>query len=234
MRGSSTPDSFPVALEAGQSVTALHYAAQGPASGAAIIVAHGAGAGQHHPFMTSFARGLASFGFDAVTFNFLYTEQHRRMPDRAPALEACYASVIHEVRRRLPSARRWLFIGGKSMGGRMASQLAASEPSLPVAGLVLLGYPLHPPGRPEKRRDAHLRSVRRPMLVIQGSRDGFGTPEELRPVFEPLDPPATLHVIDGGDHSFKVARAGIEGQAAAYADVRRTCASWMEGVMRRC
>ena len=234
MSSSNTPDSFPVALEAGQSVTALHSGADGPTSGAAVIVAHGAGAGQHHPFMVSFAHGLASFGFDVVTFNFLYTEQHRRLPDRAPALEACYAAVIHEVRRRLPSAERCLFIGGKSMGGRMASQLAASEPSLPIAGLVLLGYPLHPPGRPEKRRDAHLPSVRRPMLVVQGSRDGFGTPDELRPVLEALDPPATLHVVDGGDHSFKVARTGADGQAAVDADVRRTCASWMEGFMRRC
>lgn len=231
MSRSSTPDSFPVALEAGLRVTALHYAADDPTSGRAIIVAHGAGAGQHHPFMTSFARGLASFGFDAVTFNFSYTELHRRLPDRAPALEACYASVIHEVRRRLPSAQQRLFIGGKSMGGRIASQLAASDPSLPVAGLVLLGYPLHPPAKPEKRRDTHLHLVRRPMLVIQGSRDGFGTPEELRAVFGPLDPPATLHIIDGGDHSFTVARAGIERQAATDAEVRRVCAVWMKGIV---
>lgn len=234
MSHSIISDSFPVALEAGQSVTALHYAAEGPAPGAAVIVAHGAGAGQHHPFISSFARGLASFGFDAVTFNFLYTEQHRRLPDRAPVLEACYAAVIHQVRRRIPSAQRCLFIGGKSMGGRMASQLAASEPSLPIAGLVLLGYPLHPPGQPDKRRDAHLPSVRRPMLVVQGSRDGFGTLDELRPVFETLDPPATLHVVKGGDHSFKVARGGVEGQSATDDEVRRVCAEWMKGMMRRC
>lgn len=230
MTSSRIPDSFPVALEGSQRVTALHYGADGPASGRAVILAHGAGAGQHHPFMTALARGIASFGFDVVTFNFLYTEQHRRLPDRAPALEACYASVIHEVRRRLPSAQRWLFIGGKSMGGRMASQLAASDPSLPVAGLVLLGYPLHPPGKPDKRRDAHLPSVGRPMLVIQGSRDGFGTPEELRAVFGPLHPPATVHVIDGGDHSFTVARAGAERQTAVDDEVRRVCAEWMNGI----
>ena len=115
------PDAFQVALDAGQSVTALHYAAGAPALDATVIIAHGAGAGQHHPFMTAFARALSTFGFDAVTFNFPYTEQKRRLPDRAPVLEACYAAVIRETRARIPSAQRWLFIGGKSMGGRMAT-----------------------------------------------------------------------------------------------------------------
>ena len=231
MTHSNTPDAFAVALESGQSVTALHYAATAPASGGAFIIAHGAGAGQHHPFMTAFARAIAGLGFDAVTFNFPYTEQRRKLPDRAPVLEACYAAVIRDTRQRLASAERWLFIGGKSMGGRMATQLAASDPSLPVAGLVLLGYPLHPPGNPAKRRDAHLPTVKRPMLVIQGSRDTFGTPDELHPVFDPLTPPATIHVIDGGDHSFKVARAGAERQAAIEDDVRRTVVDWMRAIM---
>ena len=92
---------------------------------------------------------------------------------------------------------------GLSMGGRMATHVAAADRDLPVAGLIMLGYPLHPPGQPQKRRDAHLPSVQRPMLIVQGSRDTFGTPEELGPVLEPLVPRATLHVIRGGDHSFK-------------------------------
>lgn len=114
----------------------------------------------------------------------------------------------------------------------MATQLAASDPTLPIAGLVLLGYPLHPPGNPAKRRDAHLPAVKRPMLVIQGSRDTFGTPEELHPVFDPLTPAATLHVIDGGDHSYKVARAGATGQAAIDSDVRQAAVDWMTAIMR--
>jgi uncharacterized protein len=232
VNSSKSPDAFPVALEAGHAVTALHYAAGVPSSGATLIVAHGAGAGQRHPFMVSFARALASLGFDAVTFNFPYTEQNRRLPDRAPILEACYAAVISETRRCVQSAREWLFIGGKSMGGRIATQLAASDPALPVAGLVLLGYPFHPPGRPEKRRDAHLPSVRRPMLVIQGSRDTFGTIEEIRPSFEALAPPATLHVVEGGDHSFNVPRAGREGQLSIDDEVRKAAAEWMRSIMR--
>lgn len=221
-----------MSIGAGQSVTATWYAAAAPASGGAFIVAHGAGAGQHHPFMTAFARAMAARGFDTITFNFPYTEQRRKLPDRAPVLEACYAAVIAETRARVASAARWLFIGGKSMGGRMATQLAASDAALPVSGLVLLGYPLHPPGNPAKRRDAHLPAVGRPMLVIQGSRDTFGTPDELRPVLEPLRPSADLHVVEGGDHSFKAARAGADGQAAIDEDVRRVAAEWMKGIMR--
>jgi uncharacterized protein len=232
VNSSKSPDAFTVALDADRSVTALHYAAADPVPGAALIIAHGAGAGQHSPFMVAFARAVAVLGFDAVTFNFLYTEQKRRLPDRSPALEACYAAVIQAARERIASAQKFLFVGGKSMGGRIATQLAASDPQLAVDGLVLLGYPLHPPGQPQKRRDAHLPSVLRPMLFIQGSRDGFGTPEELRPVLHLLNPPATLHVIDGGDHSFKVTRAGADRQNAVDDEVRRTTVEWMRNIMR--
>jgi hypothetical protein len=225
--GSNSPESFPVALDAGSSVTALHYAAGTPAPSAALIVAHGAGAGQHSPFMVAFARAMAALGFDTVTFNFLYTEQHRRLPDRATVLEACYAAVIRATHDRLASAKHALFIGGKSMGGRMATQAVAADPSLPVDGLVLLGYPLHPPGSPEKRRDAHLPRVGRPMLIVQGRRDTFGTPDEFASVLDAVGPSLTMHVIEGGDHSFKVARAGVDGQARVDADVRQTAAEWM-------
>ena len=125
--------------------------------------------------MVEFAQALSALGLDVVTFNFLYTEQKRRIPDRAPVLEDCYRAVIDAVRARLDSATRALFIGGKSMGGRIATQVAAADPQLPIAGLVLLGYPLHPPGQPHKLRDAHLPLVGRPMLFVQGSRDAFGT-----------------------------------------------------------
>ena len=227
MTDSRRCDAFQVALKGGVSVTALHYTSGAPSVGATLIVAHGAGAGQRSPFMVAFAEAMADFGFDVVTFNFPYTEQKRRLPDRAPVLEACYASVIHETMLRVPSARQHLFIGGKSMGGRMATQLAAADASLPIAGLVLLGYPFHPPGNPDKRRDAHLPSVRRPMLVVQGSRDTFGTPDELRPVFGALSPAATLHVIEGGDHSFRVSRSGAAGQAAIDTGIRRAVSEWM-------
>jgi predicted alpha/beta-hydrolase family hydrolase len=227
----NSPDTFQVTLQAGQSVTAIHYAATDPAARATCIVAHGAGAGQQHPFMTAFARGLSARGFDAVTFNFPYMEQRRRLPDRAPVLEGCYAAVILAVRERIVSARHALFIGGKSMGGRMATQLAAADATLSLHGLILLGYPLHPPGNPAKRRDAHLPAVRRPMLVVQGGRDTFGTPDELHPVLDTLTPPATLHVIERGDHSFTVPGAGAAGQATINTAIMDTCASWMRTLL---
>ncbi len=136
-----------------------------------------------------------ALGLDIVTFNFLYTEQNRRIPDRPALLEACYLAVIDKVRAEVDSARRALYIGGKSMGGRIATQVAAADPAVPVAGLVLLGYPLHPPGKPEQRRDKHLPAVGRRMLFLQGSRDAFGTPAELAPVLSTLQPAATLHEV---------------------------------------
>jgi predicted alpha/beta-hydrolase family hydrolase len=217
------PSELRVQLDAGGPVTALVYGSHGPGR-AALILAHGAGAGQRSPFMVSFANALAALGVETITFNFPYTEQKRRVPDRAPVLEACYRAVIDAV---CPPADR-VFIGGKSMGGRIATQVAAADPERPIAGLVLLGYPLHPPGRPAERRDAHLPAVGRPMLFIQGSRDAFGTPSELTLALASVVPPATLHVVTGGDHSFKVSKA--TDQAAVYEDVQRTIAGWVHAV----
>jgi predicted alpha/beta-hydrolase family hydrolase len=206
--------------------TAILYSAPGEAH-ACYLMAHGAGAGQRSPFLTMFAEAISRRGIDVVTFDFLYRQQGRRLPDRRPALESCYQAVAAAVHERVPSARRALFIGGKSMGGRIATHLAAAEPQLPLAGVVLLGYPLHPPGKPHERRDEHLPEVRRPMLFVQGSRDTFGTPAELEPVLRRLSPPGELHVVDGGDHSFKVARGGTSGQAAVYAAAQQAVAEWI-------
>ena len=159
-----TPTELAVPLASGGTVTALVYEAVAGRASAALVLAHGAGAGQRSPFMTGFAKALASLGVDAITFNFPYTEQRRRLPDRRPALEACYRSVVHTVERQVKNAAGRLFIGGKSMGGRIATEIAAADTDLPVSGLVLLGYPLHPPGRPAVLRAAHLPGVHRPML----------------------------------------------------------------------
>ena len=220
---------LPIRINRDAEVTALLYSAAEPRIDAALVLAHGAGAGQHSTFMTSFATALAELGVDAVTFNFVYTEQRRRIPDRRPALEACYAAVIQAVKQQLDGSTA-LFIGGKSMGGRIATHVAASGPGESPRGIVLLGYPLHPPGRPQERRDAHLPDIRCPMLFVQGSRDTFGTPAELEPVLASLRAPATLHVVDGGDHSFKV-RGGGQRQAEVFLDVQRAIAKWLRGVI---
>jgi uncharacterized protein len=201
--------------------------AAGHRAPAALVLAHGAGAGQHSPFIVSFAQALSTLGLDVVTFNFPYIEEKRRVPDRGPVLEETYRAVIDTVRAQLDSARRALFIGGKSMGGRIATQVAAADAALPVSGLVLLGYPLHPPGQPQKLRDAHLPFVRRPMLFVQGSRDTFGTPEELAPILTRLEPAPAVHVVDGGDHSFKLGRKDSAKQAAIYADIQQTIVRWI-------
>src|SRR4051794_13317132 len=216
-----SPSELEVTLETGARTTALVYRAAAPASGAALILGHGAGAGQRSAFMVDFALALSALGIDLVTFNFLYTEQGRRIPDRAPTLEACYRSVIETIYAKVTSARRALFIGGKSMGGRIATQVAAADPELRLAGLVLLGYPLHPPGKPTERRDKHLPAIRRPMLFVQGTRDAFGTPDELAPALAGVRPMPTVHVVTRGDHSFKLPGKDPAAQAAVYGDVQR-------------
>jgi predicted alpha/beta-hydrolase family hydrolase len=219
---------LPVRINRDAQVTALIYRAAEPRLETALILAHGAGAGQQSTFMTSFATAFAELGVDAITFNFLYTEQRRRIPDRRPALEACYASVIQAVKSELGGTMP-LFIGGKSMGGRIATHVAADGLAESPQGIVLLGYPLHPPGRPNERRDAHLPDVRCPMLFVQGSRDTFGTPAELEPVFASLRAPSTLHVVEGGDHSFKVSKGGPH-QAQVFLDIQRAVVKWMREV----
>ena len=223
----NNPSELRVALAGGDSTTARVYPAGDHPIGATLILGHGAGAGQQSAFLVDFAHALSALGLDLVTFNFLYTERRRRIPDRAPALEACYRAVVETVRRGVPSAAHWLFIGGKSMGGRIATQIAAADAELPIDGLVLLGYPLHPPGRPDQRRDKHLPQIHKPMLVVQGSRDAFGLPGDLEPVLARLTPRPVLEVIANGDHSFKLARKNPSAQAAAYAEVQAAIAGWI-------
>jgi len=211
-----------------QSVTALGYPVEGQdRAGVTLILGHGAGAGQTSDFIVSFASGLAARGIDIITFNFLYREQGRRIPDPNDKLEACYRAVIEAVREQMKS-RDALAIGGKSMGGRIASQVAATGLS-ELAGLVFLGYPLHPPGRPDRLRAKHLSEIKAPMLFVQGSRDAFGTPDELRPIVTSLEPPAGLYVVEGGDHSFKVRKGAGVGQDDIYFAIQDHIAAWLRG-----
>ena len=214
-----------VKLNADESVTATAYrAAAGEGLGATLLLGHGAGADQASDFMMSFARGLAARGVEVVTFNFLYTERGRKAPDRQERLEACYRAVAEAVRKKLNGNR--LFIGGKSMGGRIASQVAAGIEDL--TGLVFLGYPLHPPGKPDQLRAAHLATLHKPMLFVQGERDPFGTPAELRPVLRKLKPAAELYAIEGGDHSFAVPKRSGRTREEIYSAAQDEIARWMQ------
>jgi hypothetical protein len=189
---------------------------------AAIVLGHGAGAGQKSAWMVNAARAVAERGISGATFDFAYIAAGRKVPDKAPVLEAHWRAVLDEARKAFDGLP--LFIGGKSMGGRIASQIAAQGVD-GVKGLVFFGYPLHPPGRPEQRRDAHLPLIAQPMLFIQGSDDQFGNERELRDLLPRLQD-ATLHVIKGGDHSFKV-RGGAKAVEAAFEEAILTAASWM-------
>ena len=171
---------------------------------AAFVIAHGAGAGQSSPFMTTFARGMVERSISAATFDFPYMRDRRKVPDKAEVLEGCWREAIAAATSELGSVP--LFIGGKSMGGRIASQVAAGDHS-PIAGLIYLGYPLHPPGKPQQLRDAHLPRIAEPMLFVQGTRDAFGTVEEIRALLPRLQR-ATVCEVAGGDHSFKVTARG--------------------------
>jgi uncharacterized protein len=199
---------------------------------ATIVLGHGAGAGQDSAFLVEFGRALAALGVDVVTFNFPYIDAKRRIPDRAPVLEACYRAVVAEVRQHVKSAARHLFIGGKSMGGRIATHIAAADPELPLDGIVLLGYPLHPPGKPDQRRDTHLSAINRPILIVQGSRDAFGTPPEFESVIRAASPAPSLRVVNGGDHSFRLSKRDPSAQAAVYAEVQHAIVRWMRDVIR--
>ena len=206
-------------------VTGLHYPAEpGVSRRATLLLAHGAGAAQLSPFMQQFAQGMAQRGIDTVTFNFVYMERGRRAPDPKTRLEATYRVAIETTRAAVASAATRLVIGGKSMGGRIASQVAASDAaSVGLDGLICLGYPLHPPGRPERRRDAHLPSI---MLFVQGSRDTFGTEAEMQPVVAACQD-ARLHVVEGGDHSLNVRGKGAPRPEEVYDTVQDIMAEWI-------
>ena len=224
---------FPVKIAPSQRVTAISYAATAARrAGINFIIGHGAGAGQTSQFIVSFATALAERGIDTATFNFLYTEQGRRVPDRTPGLESCWRAVTETVRKRMTGGAR-LAIGGKSMCGRTASQVAAAGGAGELAGLVFLGYPLHPPGRPDRLRAAHLPVIKAPMLFVQGSRDPFGTPAELEPIIARLDPPAELFVVEGGDHSFKVPKNAPLAQADVFRAVQDRIETWLRTIMHR-
>jgi uncharacterized protein len=221
------PERFRIELGSSQSISAIAYpAAAHTRAGITLILAHGAGADQASGFIVNFANGLAVRGIDVVTFNFLYSELGRRMPDPNGRLQACYSAVIEAVGERNASSSDKLAIGGKSMGGRIASQVAA-EGAGKLAGLVFLGYPLHPPGQSDRLRAAHLPDIRAPMLFVQGSRDAFGTPNELRPIIEQLGKSADLHVVEGGDHSFKIPKSAGIKQEDVYKAIQDRIDKWL-------
>lgn len=194
-----TVPEVPVTISLGESsVSGVYARPDSPL--ATLVVAHGAGAGMEHPFLTGFSRALNDVRIATLRFNFPYREAGRKFPDRPPAAIAAWRAAMAEASARSGGEPVWA--GGKSFGGRMASMAVAE--GMPAAGIVYLGYPLHPPGKPDRIRDGHLYGLTLPMLFLQGTRDPFATPDLLEAVVARIGPSATLVWLDGGGHTFEV------------------------------
>ncbi|HXL35202.1 MAG TPA: alpha/beta family hydrolase [Gemmatimonadales bacterium] len=193
------------------------------------VLAHGAGAGMRHPLLESIAQGLAERSIATLRFQFLYMERRARRPDPPAVAAATVRAAVVEAARVAPGLP--LIAGGKSFGGRMTST-AQAEDALPgVRGLVFFGFPLHPPGRPGDKRAEHLAQVRIPMLFLQGDRDEFADLKLLRPMVKQLGELATLHLVEGGDHSFHVLKRSGRTDVEVMAELVATIVAWTAGIV---
>jgi predicted alpha/beta-hydrolase family hydrolase len=189
-------------------------------------MAHGAGAGMAHPFLEAIAQGLVQRGIATLRYQFPYMEQGSKRPDTPQLAQATVRAAVMEASHLAPGLA--LFAGGKSFGGRMTSQAQAESPLPGVRGLVFLGFPLHPPGRPSDDRGKHLFQVQIPMLFMQGTRDDFADSQFLQPLIERLGARATLEQVPEADHSFHVpARTGRK-DLEVRTELLDTMADWIE------
>lgn len=230
-----SPVAFNIPGDSNTSIAAVLYAPDDQALDALFVFAHGAGAGHAHPFMTSYASGLAARGITVVTFNFSYMEQKRRMPDRAPVLEETFRRAVAGAIGHPEVRASKLFIGGKSMGGRMATHLGATLDKWPAgvpqpSGIIAFGYPLAPP-RSKRTGDrvSHLKTLTVPTLIVQGTRDPFGGPDEVKEaVFDgAAQPPIEIMTVQGGEHSFAVLKSSGRDQPAVHAEILDRVAKWI-------
>lgn len=206
----------------GGAVSAIWSRPQAAAETAWVVLGHGAGGNLYTPDLARFAEAMSARGVGAVRFNFPYAEAKRKIPDRQATLEACYRAVAEAVAQQVGARAGHLVLGGRSMGGRIASHVVAA--GFPAAGLLFLAYPLHPPAQPDRLRDAHLAKITVPMLFLQGSRDSFARPDLLAKTVAAV-PNATLHVVEGGDHGLKVRGRTTEDVMAEIVEV---AVSWIQ------
>jgi len=193
------------------------------------VLAHGAGAGMRHPFLETISQRLAEREIATLRYQFPYMEQRARRPDPPAVAAAAVRAAVMEAARAAPGLP--LVAGGKSFGGRMTSTAQAGEPLPGVRGLVFLGFPLHPPGRPGNERAEHLTQVQIPMLFLQGTRDDFADLKLLRPVVKRLGTRATLHLVDGGDHSFKVLKRSGRTDGDVMTELVGAIVEWTVGIV---
>jgi predicted alpha/beta-hydrolase family hydrolase len=194
-----------------------------PVDEAVYVMGHGAGGNMSDRSMLAAANALRARGIGVVRFNFIYKEKGSGRPDPMPKCMNVVAAVVERVRAEL--APRKLLIGGRSFGGRAASMLAAE--GFAADGLLLLAYPLHPEGAPEKLRDAHLSAIKMPVLCFNGTRDGLCTPALMQRALERVTAPWTMHWLEGADHSFHVLKSSGRNDAAVLAEVGDVTAKWV-------
>lgn len=204
-------------------ISAIRTAPEGRASRWTFVYAPGAGSNVHDPFGTFACRALAAKGIVSTRFQFPYMEAKRRSPDRTPVLEATWNAVIETSRR----PRKRLIVGGRSMGGRIGSHVVAQGTK--AAALALFAYPLHPPGKPEQRRDAHLPEIAVPTLFCSGTRDPFASAEELRAAAT-LVPNASVHALDGADHGFAVPKSSGQTRQDVWAEAVDALLVWLRTI----
>src|SRR2546425_4773958 len=195
---SARPKGVTITISEAQGVSALLQVP--PQARACYLLAHGAGAGMTHPFLSSIANALAERGMATFRYQFPYMEQRSKRPDPPKIAHATVRAAVLEASRLVPELP--LFAGGKSFGGRMTSQAQAESPLPGVRGLIFLGFPLHPPGQPSIERRKHLFDVQIPMLFLQGTRDDFASMQLLEPLCKQLGERATLKLFQDADHSF--------------------------------
>ncbi|MCK1743426.1 alpha/beta hydrolase [Bradyrhizobium sp. 139] len=193
---------------------------------ACYILSHGAGADMRHSFMDKVATGLANRGIATFRFNFRYMEKKQGRPDQPAVAHAAIRAAVEEAARLCPGLK--LVAGGKSFGGRMTSQAQSKAPLPDVKGLAFLGFPLHADKKPSTERAEHLAHVEIPMLFLQGTRDGLADLGLLRPVIAALGTKATLHEVEGGDHSFAVLKKSGRTNEEAVEEVLDTLTAWID------
>ncbi len=191
-----------------------------------LVLGHGAGAGMTHPFLERLVGELAAVGVATLRYQFPYMEDRRRVPDKPELLAATVAAAARTAAEAAPKLP--LLAGGKSMGGRMASQAAAEGLLAPVKGLVFFGFPLHPPNRPGTKRAEHLGKISLPMLFLQGTRDTLADLTLLRPLCEKLGARTTLHIIPEADHSFHVLKKSGKTDMEVMKELAQTTACWAD------
>ncbi len=225
-RPAAEPAERRIRVSPGVEVSALLLTPARPS--ALYVFAHGAGAGMRHPFMEAIAQRLAALGIGTLRYQFLYAEQGARRIDPEPVLLDTVCAAVEAGREAAGDLP--LLAGGKSMGGRLTSRAAAAAPLPGVAGLVFLGFPLHPAGQPAVSRAEHLAKVELPMLFLQGTRDALADLALLRPVTERLGERATLRVIEHADHSFHVLKRSGRTDEQVLDELATAVAGWREGL----